>query len=153
RRRTSATTAPRRRATVGRPDQVGRVWDLSGARPRQVFPEGPEDPWLYARVTFAPDGKSLAAWRHRTEPDAQAKGEMELWHLTAKAPQRRAAFVLNDKAPDEMSFSADGRTLATCGYSEGNIVRLWDTEGAAPSYQARVKLKGNCGVYRFGPAG
>jgi WD40 repeat protein len=142
-------------ATVGRPDHEVRVWDLSGTRPRQVFPEASTDPWLYARVRFSPDGKTLATWRRRMEADCQAKGEVVLWDLGAKVPARRAAFAFNDKWMDPMSFSPDGQTLATCGYSDGNIIRLWDVRGIAPFCRARVTLpRGEISlIHEFSPVG
>jgi WD40 repeat protein len=147
----------RRLVTVNRPDQVLRVWDLSRNPPRPVLPEGPVDPWFYAAVQFAPDGKTLATWRYRLAADGHApsgKGEVELWDLVGPTPTRRTSFALDDKTLFGMSFSPDGRTLATCRSLEGNVIRLWDAAEAVPCYRARLTMPGeNLFLQRFSPAG
>lgn len=76
-------------------------------------------------VAFSPDGRLAAISNH-------PNGSVSIWG--ADFTQRRASFPAHDMSTWGLSFSPDGKTLATGGAD--NVVRLWDTA----SWEVRHQL-------------
>ena len=97
-------------ATTGPGSEV-RLWKPDGTpAARCVFPGGG------AAVTFAPDGKTLAA--------AGYDGTVRVWD--AKTGAVRHTFTGHGESAQAVAFSPDGMRLATAG--EDGRVRLWDAD-------------------------
>ena len=144
-----------------------RLWDLSGAAPKEKF----SIKEVFGLLAFAPDGKTLVA--------ACANQVARLWDVTGAEPKERFAFKANgsgsasfstdgrllafgtfdgiglwDLTPEPKfksylpgrfaAFAPDGKSLATCGGDDA--VRLWDVAGAQA--KDRFPVPGRSGPVR-----
>ena len=102
------------------------VWDLPGRRLRHRWdwPKGRSPNSEVECLAFAPDGTRLAAVVFR-------QSSAYLWDLTTGEQSARLA---HEQVYD-LSFSPDGRSLATAGWD--SIVRFWD----AASGESRREIK------------
>jgi len=99
---------------------VGRVSPGPGAEPVSL----PHDAILYS-VAFSPDGSLLVAG---------GKDSLTIW--ACKSGQYTQLVQKATETPRCLSFSADGRTLATG--SDDGVVRLWDMPSAGERAALRV---------------
>ncbi|MEO7194934.1 MAG: hypothetical protein ABIZ05_08945, partial [Pseudonocardiaceae bacterium] len=90
---------------------------------------------LAAPVTFAPDGRTLAA------DSASPGGSVILWDLSDRAHSRRLGQLLTGASA--VAFAADGHTLAIG--SNDNTVILWDVRDLAHPSRLGSPLTGHTG--------
>jgi hypothetical protein len=93
------------------------VWDLNQGKQLHLWkwPKGPDPHSHVESLSFAPDGTKLAAAVFR-------QGKAYIWDLSTGMQIAR----LDHQNVYGLSFSADGRTLATAGWDR--IVRFWNTD-------------------------
>src|SRR5262249_3174704 len=89
------------------------LWPLCRSQDRYTFPPRAGE---VTSVAFAPDGKLLAAGG----PD----GAVQLWDTAGKT---LVATVPAHQGASAMTFSSDGRLLATIGWVDGTL-KLWDLQ-------------------------
>ncbi|MHC4398169.1 MAG: PEGA domain-containing protein [Planctomycetota bacterium] len=107
-----------------------RFWDPETGKVKRVLSSPRGDPW---RIAFSPDGRRLAAGGlvHHSEDDATG-GVLLIWDAGTGAlllSRNLASWVTS------VSFSPDGKTLATGEYEQG--VTLWDAETLEPKVKIR----------------
>jgi WD40 repeat protein len=97
------------------------LWDVQGRAPRSTFSSGSGDP-VY-RLSFSPKGDILA-WIALESANTAIGGDFSIvqWDLAADA--RRTTFTTHSSLGKSVSFSPDGRMLA----SDGGGVSLWSIE-------------------------
>jgi WD40 repeat protein len=88
-------------------DGMLKVWDVAAGRQRLTLPTGSGH-----RVTFAPDGKRLAASLDQT---------VRVWEMPSGTGLREFA---DSDLVRSLAFAPDGRTLASG--NESGVVTLWD---------------------------
>jgi WD40 repeat protein len=93
------------------------LWDIATGKAR-VF-HGPEVTDVFYTVAITDDGKTLAVGLEST-------GEVLLYDVESGKELRRCK--TGDRFPKHITFSHDGKLLATCGF--GEPVRVFDVETA-----------------------
>jgi WD40 repeat protein len=106
-------------------DSVVRLWDLTGAVPR----ERAALPGAGWRVLFSPDGARMVT---------ATQGPV-IWDVTAPAPKELARLGWHSHGPVGMVLSADGRRFAAGSF--GPSLRVWDLSGPKPREQAVLDEK------------
>jgi WD40 repeat protein len=110
----SATPDGKTLATSGN-DWTVRLWDVATWKELRSLPE-------HNSACFSPDGKLLAA--------ATRTHAIELFAVADRSPDHlqmiefRGRLLGHTDTPDGLSFSADGKLLASCGKDGG--LRMWD---------------------------
>jgi WD40 repeat protein len=107
-------------------DPPARLWDVSGARPRELA--ALEGQWP---VAFSPDGRTLAA--------CGADHAVRLSDLGKELPRVRATLKGHRITPTALAFAPDSQTLASGGNPLENAVLLWDLRGPEPREQGRLQ--------------
>lgn len=101
-----------------RPDDSGMfLWSITGAKgmrrlPARIRYDGRYD----ARLTFAPDGKTLAS-------HSEFVSEIQLWDVGAGRPLHLRPG--HDQTVEVLATSPDGKVIASG--DSGGVLRLWDT--------------------------
>ena len=98
-----------------------RLWDIDTDTEIAAL-QGPAD--FDARVSFSPDGKTLAAFSPETT-DEVYYGVVYLWDVDTK--EEIAVIRVRIAGPPIFSFSPDSRMLAFAEHGS-STVRLWDVE-------------------------
>ncbi len=106
----------------GRPSgpSVVKVWDLSGAIPRERAPLKGLD-FEVSAVAFSPDGSTIVAGGFGARAIA--------WDVATG--ERRATLQASCTQLAALAFAPDGKTLAASGLAPS--ITLWDTETWGPS--------------------
>jgi WD40 repeat protein len=145
-------------------DRTVRLWDLTGAAPKERFARaGSDRTWPSLSAAFSPDGRWLAE-------TATAAPDVVLWDLGGPAPVRQAVLAGPDpghhtalaRAAQTVSgllFAPDGNRLAAVNLGGG--VRLWDLAGPAPARgfvlkeagELQEKSRSSIHDLAFGPGG
>jgi WD40 repeat protein/serine/threonine protein kinase len=114
-------------ASGGLDGQV-RLWDLTGAQPREYASlEGhPSD---VSALAFAPGETRLLA-----SASGSLDGTVFLWDLAASQPQGRALLRGHHSPVNALTFAPDGKTLAL-GCNDKSV-RLWDVSRGEPREQS-----------------
>jgi WD40 repeat protein len=97
---------------------TARIWDAATAEELMSLPNIPAT--AAGSLAFSPSGKMLAVG------DSGLWGRphhVQIFDLTDK--RRLALFACHQGGLKQMTWSPDGKTLATC--SQDNMVKLWDT--------------------------
>jgi WD40 repeat protein len=92
-----------------------RLWDLEGGREVKKA----DIPFLTRVASLSPDGRYLA---HVVHDEQHSPGEIHFWDLERWQQAGRLEWNPED-AINDLAFSPDGQTLATC--SQGGVVKLW----------------------------
>jgi WD40 repeat protein len=111
-----------------------RRWDLATGKELPRLPEAQRTVW---GLFWSPDGRQVAARGSAAEPnviDAEARQDLRLWDM---ASGRRLPHLELPYAPQEVLFTADGRTLLTTDREKG--IRLWEVATG----QERRRLAGH----------
>jgi WD40 repeat protein len=128
-------------------DYTVRCWDLSGDKPREVFPITQGHSFNVTSVAFAPDGKTVAT--------SSTDWTVRLWDLAQGKPRERERLNM-DRAVFHLALAPDGKTLAAaCGTlatASGLDVRLWDLTPPRPAPRAILQQAGAVTV-AFSPDG
>jgi WD40 repeat protein len=99
--------------------------------------------WV-SSLTFAPDGRTLAAGTGKASGD-QLSGSIRFWDVASGTEQQRIEHAAPIRA---LVYLPDGRTIATC---EGTSVALWDL--ATRRVRARLEDGDDWGGLACGPDG
>jgi predicted NACHT family NTPase len=129
----------RRGVLNARPANPIRVWDVSSGTELRTL-EGHSD--VVYSLAFSPDGKILAS--------SSRDGAVKLWNLSTGALLRTLE-LHSDHLIDALTFSSDGRTLASVAGIDPTI-KLFDISTGA----VVRTLKGHSGIVRsvaFSPEG
>ena len=105
-------------ATVGTGNVKGEVWLWDATGEYRIIPVGPSPP---LRVSFSPDGKTLAIAIHRDN-------RVHLWNITSNE-YRPPLTTKHSSGVFDVCFSPDGQTLATVGFdlvTLEDMLCLWD---------------------------
>ncbi len=121
------------------------VWNLFPVQRKVVLPLRPGSPMVFGQ--FSPDGTHLAMGCWRTSDSGG--GEVWIWDLVEVDKPPR---ILNtDKTAFScLSFSPDGRHLATCGNDP--VSQIWDLAGSKVSVVLR-RHAGSPRSIRYSPDG
>ena len=95
-------------------------------------------------ASFSPDSRMLAY----VAPDSLYSDKVHLWDITEE--KEKPGFVQSFHSVEGVSFSPDGKTLAT-GYNNG--VRLWDVATRTPIITYREGFSSRGGLIIFSPDG
>ena len=117
-------------------DKLVRFWRVDQPeRPQQQFgPQEKQQPALplgreVLAITFAPDGKTLAAALADAEPKRPVPGLVAIIDTRTRAVQAQLRGHLD--AVRAVAYAPDGKTLASGGGDRS--VRLWDTPAGTPA--------------------
>jgi WD40 repeat protein len=136
-------SSDRHKLASGGVDGTVRIRNFSKTRRKELVL--PHQGGIHS-VAFAPDGKTLAAGSGALD------GSVYLWDLSGAEPEPKA-ILPGHKAPVEtLTYSADGKMLASAGTDR--IVRVWDI--TAKGAEERAALKGHTDTVKtlaFSPDG
>lgn len=135
----------KRLATAGM-DGTVRVWKIADRRSETVLRIMPDGHWVHS-VAFSPDGTMLAAGSGFLA--GNKPGRLLLWHCT---DWEVAASVDEPGGPVLcVSFSPDGKALASCG--EGGVLAVRDVPAFENRRAIERKHAGTNHSVRFSPDG
>ena len=123
-------------ATVGTGSVRGEVWLWDATGEQKIIPAGPSPP---LRVSFSPDGKTLAIAIHRDN-------RVHLWNI-ASNEYRSPLTTRHSSGVFDVCFSPDGQTLATVGFdlvTLEDMLCLWDPMSGE---HKRTLTTGKSGLY------
>jgi len=117
------------------------LWDTASGKELTAFGG---HTGVVVSVVFSPDGRQLAVGGGRGD------GSIRLWRVE---PGGALLTLTNDAARSVtcLSFSPDGRRLASCAHKD-SAIRLWDTESGALLATLTGLQAGGCGL-AFSPDG
>ena len=132
---------PNGQLLASRDREAVHLWDLATGREIHRF-NVPSDWWRDTRLAFSPDGGLLAA--------GCANREIRLWDVN----RQTEIGVLRGHIDQirDVTFSPDGRWLASAGDRDDRTVRIWDVERLT---EVRKLVGHSDGVYAvaFNPSG
>jgi WD40 repeat protein len=123
-----ALTADGKLLARGGADNTVDLWDVASGKKLHTL-KGHTVPIL--KVTFSPDGKTLASMTGSWLPD-DVLGEVKLWDVATG--KERVALEGHPDRGSCLAFSPDGKTLA----SAAGKVRLWDVQTGKKKLEIRV---------------
>ncbi|MBL7487818.1 TIR domain-containing protein [Frankia sp. AgB1.9] len=137
-----------------------RLWDVTNPRaPRRTA--NIDDGQGFTAVAVSPDGHTIATTTDTEEPGDEVGGRLQIWDLTHPGRPTRLGSADDDQSFTAVTFSPDGRTIATTSSSEnqgtdntGGRLRLWDvTDPHVPARTASVDAKYSVLTAVFSPDG
>jgi WD40 repeat protein len=128
-------------ATGERANQVIRLWDLSGPKPREAPWPGTGHRGGRLTVAFAPDGRSLLTASQDPSHTSPVR-DWASWSLRRWTPAGKQLAAVESGPGGQVHFTAfspDARRLAVATHD--GMIHLWDAEGGK-------KLRGCLGTRR-----
>jgi RNA polymerase sigma factor (sigma-70 family) len=109
------------------------VWDLETGQRRHALKFEDGQGRGVVCLAFSPDGKTLACGERMLRYDeADFTCRILLWDATTG--KKRGAFLAHKFAVESLTFSPDGKVLASTGTSD-NKVALWDVDTGTPLFE------------------